>query len=154
MMPNAMTGDQAFSLWKLCTTLDKQDLAAQALLLTTKGDILRFSSNDIHDLRARDVDRLVSPSSYILKLLRLIEPCGVQWRTHLAKSQKAVDTLFDYAWRSTRGGDCFYFQKAAHEAYMKALLRSKCTGMACEVEEPLGFNTCAKCSTMQTELLA
>ena len=65
MMPNSMTGDQAFTLWKLCTTLDKQDLAAQALLLTTKGDILRFSSSGLHDLRASDVDRLVSIFGHI-----------------------------------------------------------------------------------------
>lgn len=52
--------NQAFILWARCTTLDKADLATEALKLTTKGDIMQFATQEIDLLDSRAVDKLVS----------------------------------------------------------------------------------------------
>lgn len=52
--------DQAFILWARCSSLDKADLASEALKYTAKGDIMQFATSDIDMLGSRSVDRLVS----------------------------------------------------------------------------------------------
>ena len=59
MMPKQINAEQAFRLWARCTELDKPDLAAQALKLTRKGDILQFSSDELGCIDSRSLDRLV-----------------------------------------------------------------------------------------------
>ncbi|KAK9899488.1 hypothetical protein P389DRAFT_191809 [Cystobasidium minutum MCA 4210] len=123
--------DQVFQLWARCSTLDKADIANEALRLTLKGDILQFATSEIDLLDPRAVDRL--------------------WRLHMQKQQKQNDLVFTYAWRMARGS-CYYFEEKAHKSYMRDLLQAKSTGLHCESEEPLGFRTCEKCSKMAEEL--
>lgn len=59
--------DQAFTLWARCSTLDKADIASEALRLTVKGDIMQFAIDEIDLLDPRSVDKLVSP---VLPLIR------------------------------------------------------------------------------------
>lgn len=54
--------NQAFILWARCSTLDKADLANEALRLTAKGDIMQFATQEIDLLDPRAVDKLVSKS--------------------------------------------------------------------------------------------
>lgn len=61
MLPT-LAVDQAFQLWARCSTLDKAELANEALRLTVKGDIMQFATTEIDLLDPRSVDRLVSLS--------------------------------------------------------------------------------------------
>lgn len=131
MMPKGVNAQQAYELWKRCVVLDKPDMAAQALQLTGKGNIMQFSTSDITSLPPRDVDNL--------------------WRTHMHHAQSSVELLFKYAWQSARG-TCFYFNQEKHARYIRGLLLAKTSGTPVEVEEPVGFATCPKCQTMAREL--
>ena len=62
-----------------------------------------------------------------------------------------ADALFKFAFQSARG-ECFYFQREAHFAHMRALLAAKAKGLECDAAEPLGFQSCEKCSTMREEM--
>lgn len=152
MMPKQINAEQAFRLWARCTELDKPDLAAQALRLTNKGDILQFSSDELGCIDSRSLDRLVRPpyTSPASEAARLIWP-ERQWRTHHKAAQLEADALFKFAFQSARG-ECFYFQREAHSTFLRALLAARSRGLDSDAVEPLGFRSCSKCSTMAEEL--
>lgn len=58
MLPK-LQPNETLRLWARCTTLDKADLAAQALQYTAKGEILTFPSNELAGVDVRSLDKLV-----------------------------------------------------------------------------------------------